>query len=159
MMASSLLLHPPVSVGPKVRPAAAPLRGAGNPFPGPFSLPPLTRGSPRKLAPCVITRAKGKMPSQEVSGSQQQSKNASVLAADEEEVEEDLPWIQEKAMDLVEFTGTVTQALPGPRVGQSKLPWVLAVPLAYIGVSFVIAFVKTVKKFTSPRAQKRRLVS
>ncbi|CAA6655709.1 unnamed protein product [Spirodela intermedia] len=159
-MASSLLLHPPLSMGPNVRPVAAPLRGQGNPFPGPFSLPPLTQVSPRKLARCVITRAKGKMPSQEVSGSQQQSKNASVPMADEEEeVEEDLPWIQEKAMDLVEFTGTVTQALPGPRVGQSKLPWVLAVPLAYIGVSFVIAFVKTVKKFTSPRAQKRRLVN
>ena len=74
------------------------------------------------------------------------------------EVEEDLPWIQEKALDLVEFTGSVTQALPGPRVGTSSLPWLLALPLAYAGITFVIAFVKTVKKFTSPRAKRKRLV-
>lgn len=77
----------------------------------------------------------------------------------EEEVEEDLPWIQEKALDLVEFTGTVTQAIPGPRVGQSPLPWILAVPLAYVGLSFFIAVVKTVKKFTSPKAKRKRLVN
>ncbi|XP_031373499.1 uncharacterized protein LOC116188348 [Punica granatum] len=75
------------------------------------------------------------------------------------EVEEDLPWIQEKALDLVEFTGSVTQAIPGPRVGTSSLPWILAVPLAYVGVSFVIAFVKTVKRFSSPREKRRRLVN
>lgn len=75
------------------------------------------------------------------------------------EVEEDLPWIQEKALDLVEFTGSVTQAIPGPRVGQSSLPWILAVPLAYVGISFVIAFVKTVKKFNSPRERRRKLVN
>ncbi|KAG6521693.1 hypothetical protein ZIOFF_018818 [Zingiber officinale] len=77
----------------------------------------------------------------------------------EEEVEEDLPWIHEKALDLVEFTGTVTQAVPGPRVGQSKLPWLLAVPLAWLGLSFVIGFGKAVRKFTSPRAQRKRLVN
>ncbi|QCD96004.1 hypothetical protein DEO72_LG6g705 [Vigna unguiculata] len=38
----------------------------------------------------------------------------------EVEVEEELPWIQEKALDLVEFTASVTQAIPGPRV--SKTP-------------------------------------
>ncbi|KAL5542989.1 hypothetical protein UlMin_010699 [Ulmus minor] len=75
------------------------------------------------------------------------------------EVEEDLPWIQEKALDLVEFTGSVTQTIPGPRVGTSKLPWILALPLAYAGITFVIAFVKTVKKFTSPKAKRRRLVN
>lgn len=74
-------------------------------------------------------------------------------------IEEELPWIQEKALDLVEFTGSVTQAIPGPRVGQSKLPWILAVPLAYVGVSFVIAFVKTVKKFNSPKYKRKKLVS
>ncbi|XP_057445303.1 uncharacterized protein LOC130737527 [Lotus japonicus] len=75
------------------------------------------------------------------------------------EVEEDLPWIQEKALDLVEFTGSVTQAIPGPRVGPTSFPWILAVPLAYAGLTFVIAFVKTVRKFTSPKAKRRRLVS
>lgn len=77
----------------------------------------------------------------------------------EVDVEEDLPWIQEKALDLVEFTGTVTQAIPGPRVGQSSFPWILAIPLAYLGVTFVIAFVKTVRKFNSPKEKRRQLVS
>lgn len=74
-------------------------------------------------------------------------------------MEEDLPWIQEKALDLVEFTGSVTQAIPGPRVGRSSLPWALAVPLAYLGVTFVFAVVKTVRKFSSPREARRKLVS
>lgn len=75
------------------------------------------------------------------------------------EEEEDLPWIQEKALDLVEFTGSVTQAIPGPRVGTSSLPWMLAVPLAYIGITFVFAFYKTVKKFNSPRELRRKQVN
>ncbi|GAV62354.1 hypothetical protein CFOL_v3_05878 [Cephalotus follicularis] len=75
------------------------------------------------------------------------------------EVEEDLPWIQEKALDLVEFTGSVTKAIPGPRVGHSSLPWILALPLAYAGVAFVVAFVKTVRKFSSPRQKRRNLVN
>ncbi|KAI5677695.1 hypothetical protein M9H77_08645 [Catharanthus roseus] len=78
---------------------------------------------------------------------------------EEVEVEEELPWIQEKALDLVEFTGSVTQAIPGPRVGQSSFPWILAVPLAYLGVTFIIAFVKTVRKFNSPREKRRQLVN
>ncbi|XP_019226101.1 PREDICTED: uncharacterized protein LOC109207611 [Nicotiana attenuata] len=78
---------------------------------------------------------------------------------EEEEVEEELPWIQEKALDLVEFTGSVTQALPGPRVGQTSFPWILTVPLAYFGITFVIAFVKTVRKFNSPREKRRKLVN
>ncbi|KAA3470245.1 Ribosomal RNA small subunit methyltransferase J [Gossypium australe] len=80
-----------------------------------------------------------------------------VVEEEEVEVEEELPWIQEKALDLVEFTGSVTQAIPGPRVGTSSLPWILAIPLAYAGITFVIAFVKTVNKFTSPRHQRKKL--
>lgn len=76
----------------------------------------------------------------------------------EEEVEEELPWIQEKALDLVEFTGSVTQAIPGPRVAHSSFPWILVVPLTYFGITFVIAFVKTVRKFNSPREKRRKLV-
>lgn len=70
-----------------------------------------------------------------------------------------MPWIQEKALDLVEFTGSVTQAIPGPRVGQSSFPWMLAVPLAYVGITFVFAFVKTIRKFNSPRELRRKLVN
>lgn len=91
--------------------------------------------------------------------SSDKTKKAEKSKEDEfEEVEENLPWIQEKALDVVEFTGSVTQAIPGPRVGTSSLPWILALPLAYAGITFVIAFVKTVKKFTSPRAKRKRLV-
>ena len=77
----------------------------------------------------------------------------------EVEVEEELPWIQEKALDLVEFTGSVTQAIPGPRVGPTSLPWILAIPLTYAGLTFVIAFVKTIRKFSSPKAKRRRQVA
>lgn len=91
-------------------------------------------------------------------GSNLDAKREVEVVEEEEEVEEELPWIQEKALDLVEFTGSVTQALPGPRVGQSSLPWILAVPMAYLGVTFVIAVVKTVKKFNSPREKRRKLV-
>lgn len=89
-----------------------------------------------------------------VQGKAEQQKGEEVI-----EEEEELPWIQEKALDLVEFTGSVTQAIPGPRVGSSSLPWILALPLAYAGLTFVIAFVKTVKKFTSPKEKRRRLVT
>nr|XP_048333270.1 uncharacterized protein LOC125418199 isoform X2 [Ziziphus jujuba var. spinosa] len=106
---------------------------------------------------CVSAAAASKSNSNPVVDSKNQNK------ADSEEgqveVEEDLPWIQDKALDIVEFTGSVTQAIPGPRVGSTSLPWILALPLAYAGVTFVIAFVKTVKKFTSPREKRRRLVN
>ncbi|XAR56034.1 hypothetical protein NMG60_11036318 [Bertholletia excelsa] len=78
---------------------------------------------------------------------------------EEEELEEDLPWIQEKALDLVEFTGSVNQAIPGPRVGRSSLPWIVAIPLAYLGLTFVIAFIKTIRKFSSPKEIRRKLVN
>ncbi|KAI7750679.1 hypothetical protein M8C21_029523 [Ambrosia artemisiifolia] len=77
----------------------------------------------------------------------------------EEVIEEDLPWIQEKALDIVEFSGSVTQTLPGPRVGRSSFPWLLALPLAYVGLSFVIALLNTLRNFTSPKHARRRLVS
>ncbi|KAM5562146.1 hypothetical protein ABKV19_017392, partial [Rosa sericea] len=47
--------------------------------------------------------------------------------------------------------------IPGPRVGTSSLPWILALPLAYAGLTFVIALVKTVKKFSSPRHKRKKL--
>lgn len=106
---------------------------------------------------CVSTMAKKK--TEEIQQLKKNPSNEKPLEEDEEEVEEDLPWIQEKALDLVEFTGSVTQALPGPRVGASKLPWLLALPLGYLGLTFVIAFVKTVRKFNSPKEKRRKLVT
>ncbi|KAH9625823.1 hypothetical protein KSS87_020477 [Heliosperma pusillum] len=79
----------------------------------------------------------------------------------EEEVieEEELPWIEEKALDLVEFSGSVSQAIPGPRVGNTSFPWFLALPLAYLGFTFVLALFQTFNKFTSPKALRRRRVT
>ncbi|KAK0574024.1 hypothetical protein LWI29_017123 [Acer saccharum] len=124
----------------------------------PFSSPPRTLNPysrrPRQFSSLVVSAKNDKKPPI--------TKEAAKTNKTEEvevEVEEELPWIQEKALDLVEFTGSVTQALPGPRVGQSKLPWILAVPLAYLGVTFVVAFIKTVKKFNSPKFKRRKLVN
>ncbi|XP_031496173.1 uncharacterized protein LOC116261516 [Nymphaea colorata] len=114
----------------------------------------------------LVTRASRKAEEVKVTASDdgktqpKEKKTAAEQQEEEEEVvEEDLPWIEEKAADLVEFTGSVTQAIPGPRVGKSSLPWLLALPLAYVSISLAIAVVKTVKKFTSPKAQKRKLVN
>ncbi|CAH8281868.1 unnamed protein product [Eruca vesicaria subsp. sativa] len=119
------------------------------------SLPSLRPSKPNHLS---TSASASKKPS-EISSTENKKQKSSNDVEEEEEVEEDMLWIQEKALDLVEFTGSVTQALPGPRVGSSKLPWILAVPLAYLGVTFVTAFVKTVKKFSSPKAQRKKLVN
>ncbi|XP_010918036.2 uncharacterized protein [Elaeis guineensis] len=156
-MASSSLVRP-LSAGATA--CLGTLPRLAPPFcPSSLSLRPQTRG--RRPA-SFVARARGReTPASQQSKNAKESNQAASASAPEggEEVEEDLPWIQEKALDLVEFTGTVTQAIPGPRVGQSPLPWLLAVPLAYVGLSFVIAFVKTVKKFTSPKAKRKRLVN
>lgn len=133
-----------------------------NPIDHPPSLflsPSLRRLRPPKPLP-RLTASKPNHSSIAAAKSSDKTQKAENSKEDEfEEVEENLPWIQEKALDVVEFTGSVTQAIPGPRVGTSSLPWILALPLAYAGITFVIAFVKTVKKFTSPRAKRKRLVN
>ncbi|KAK6241484.1 hypothetical protein QQP08_005813 [Theobroma cacao] len=135
---------------------------AGRPFRSSFlSIPHLIPGRPNLSR--SITAAAAKSGGNAVPSKNQRENKKEVVEKDTEEVEvdveEELPWIQEKALDLVEFTGSVTQAIPGPRVGTSSLPWILAVPLAYAGITFVIAFVKTVKKFTSPRHKRKKLVN
>lgn len=125
-------------------------------FPNSISLHAQRAGA-RVVGVVAAAAADGKSSSNAI----QKDKNGKKEEEEEEtiEVEEELPWIQEKALDLVEFTGSVTQAIPGPRVGQSSLPWILALPLAYAGITFVIAFVKTVKKFGSPRYKRKKLVA
>lgn len=125
-------------------------------FPNSISLHAQRAGA-RVVGVVAAAAADGKSSSNAI----QKDKNGKKEEDEEEtiEVEEELPWIQEKALDLVEFTGSVTQAIPGPRVGQSSLPWILALPLAYAGITFVIAFVKTVKKFGSPRYKRKKLVN
>lgn len=129
----------------------------------PLSLPVPARTAPRRPAPLLVVRAKRAGNRAPAAASRQPANTTAVpkrdAEEDVEEVEEEMPWIQDKALDLVEFTGTVTQAIPGPRVGSSPVPWLLAVPLAYVGVSFVLAVVRTVRRFTSPRTKKKRRVS
>ncbi|KAL6903732.1 hypothetical protein ACP4OV_004545 [Aristida adscensionis] len=127
----------------------------------PLALPVPARTAPRRPAPLLVVRARragGRTPA----AASRQPANPSAApkrdAEEEVEVEEEMPWIQDKALDLVEFTGTVTQAIPGPRVGSSPVPWLLVVPLAYVGVSFVLAVARTVGRFTSPRTKKKRRV-
>ncbi|KAI8559611.1 hypothetical protein RHMOL_Rhmol04G0186900 [Rhododendron molle] len=83
-----------------------------------------------------------------------------VLAVEEEEEEEEeenlVDWMQMKAVDLV---GSVTQAIPGPRVGRSSMPWIVAIPLAYVSFSLLIAILTTLHNFTSPKARRRFLVN
>ncbi|TVU15126.1 hypothetical protein EJB05_38629 [Eragrostis curvula] len=124
----------------------------------PLTLPIPARTASRRPAPLLVVRAK-RTDSRTPAAASRQPANPSAAPKEEEvEVEEEMPWIQDKALDLVEFTGTVTQAIPGPRVGSSPVPWLLAVPLAYVGVSFVVAVVRTVRRFTSPRTKKKRRV-
>ncbi|KAL7228182.1 hypothetical protein ACSBR2_006992 [Camellia fascicularis] len=127
----------------------------------PFSSSLSTSSSPIRMV-SASAAPRNTNPSTHDDKRKKQSEEEEVVVEEEEEeqeVEEDLPWIQEKALDLVEFTGSVTQAIPGPRVGRSSLPWILALPLAYVGISFVIAFVKTVRKFNSPKEIRRKLVN
>jgi hypothetical protein len=144
-------------------PLAAPVAGGGTRLRWcPLTLPVPARTAPRRPARLLIVRAK-RAGSRTPAAASRQPTSSSVTpkrdAEEEVEVEEEMPWIQDKALDLVEFTGTVTQAIPGPRVGSSPVPWLLAVPLAYVGVSFVLAVVRTVRRFTSPRTKKKRRVS
>ncbi|KAJ0235346.1 Ribosomal RNA small subunit methyltransferase J [Hirschfeldia incana] len=90
---------------------------------------------------------------------QPEKKHLSEEEEAEEEVEEDMLWIQEKALELAKFTGSVAQALPGPRVGSTKLPWMLAVPLTYAGATLVTSVVKTVNNLSSPNAQRKKLAN
>ncbi|KAJ8431933.1 hypothetical protein Cgig2_023742 [Carnegiea gigantea] len=117
------------------------------------------RHARQRFSLIAMAARKASAPKTDIEKRKEDAQESKSKEEQEVEVEEDLPWIQEKALDLVEFTGSVTQAIPGPRVGQSSLPWILAIPLAYVGISFVIAFVKTVKKFNSPRERRRKLVN
>lgn len=77
---------------------------------------------------------------------------------EEEEEEVEISWIQEKAEDLVIATGQAIDRVPGPRVAETRMPWLVALPLAYLGITFVIACVRTYKKYTSPKGQRKRQV-
>ena len=129
------------------------------PFPIPFANRSRYRRLSISFAAAAAKKDSNAIQSQNSDEKKKKKKQVEEEEEEVEEVEEELPWLQEKALDVVEFTGSVTQAIPGPRVGTSSLPWILALPLAYAGLTFVIAFVKTVKKLSSPREKRRKLVN
>jgi len=77
-----------------------------------------------------------------------QKEGAAVAVAGEPEEGES--WLAEGVEDAKAVVSAAADLVPGPRVGSSSLPWALAVPLAYLGLTFVLAVVKTVRKMNSP---------
>lgn len=81
-----------------------------------------------------------------------------VEEAEEREEEEEASWVREKVEGVRETFASVGAAVPGPRVGSTGLPWLVAVPLTYLAVSLVWTTVKMWKKNTGPKARRRRQV-
>ncbi|GJP50785.1 hypothetical protein CLOM_g9950 [Closterium sp. NIES-68] len=84
---------------------------------------------------------------------------------EEELVEEEIPeeeaepsWVSERVTDVQQTVQSVMQAVPGPRVGESNMPWLVALPLGYMALTFVLAVYKTVKMRSSPKAKRRRQI-
>lgn len=86
------------------------------------------------------------------------AEEAAVIRTSEERKDSREGAKEEKVAGLVELTGKVTRAVPGPRIGQTQFPWILAVPLAYIGFSLVTALVKAVWNFNPPEEKPKKLV-
>ncbi|GBG84980.1 hypothetical protein CBR_g39443 [Chara braunii] len=61
--------------------------------------------------------------------------------------------------NLVETTEVAMDKVPGPRVGPTPIPWLVAVPVTYAAVSLVIAIVKLYRKANTPRAKRKKQVS
>eukprot|EP00270_Netrium_digitus_P012329 TRINITY_DN3998_c0_g1_i4.p1 TRINITY_DN3998_c0_g1~~TRINITY_DN3998_c0_g1_i4.p1 ORF type:complete len:368 (-),score=82.46 TRINITY_DN3998_c0_g1_i4:57-1160(-) len=76
----------------------------------------------------------------------------------EEETEGDKTWLKESSELLVGKVTSVMQVVPGPRVGKSSLPWLVAVPAAILFLTFVQSVVKVIRMRNSPRANRRRQV-
>eukprot|EP00271_Cylindrocystis_brebissonii_P020058 TRINITY_DN6484_c0_g1_i2.p1 TRINITY_DN6484_c0_g1~~TRINITY_DN6484_c0_g1_i2.p1 ORF type:complete len:423 (+),score=63.03 TRINITY_DN6484_c0_g1_i2:102-1271(+) len=81
--------------------------------------------------------------------------------ADLEEVGEDgeeESWLEEKIGTAQEYVGQAVQVVPGPRVGSTGLPWLLALPIAYMVVTFAWTVFRRVQKFNSPKGRRRRQI-
>jgi len=93
-----------------------------------------------------------------VERAEEKEQQLATAAVEEEEEEVEISWIQEKAEDLVLATGQAIDRVPGPRVGDGRLPWLVAVPLGYLGITFVIAVVKTFRRYNSPKGKRKRQI-
>eukprot|EP00475_Leptophrys_vorax_P020266 TRINITY_DN27730_c0_g1_i1.p1 TRINITY_DN27730_c0_g1~~TRINITY_DN27730_c0_g1_i1.p1 ORF type:complete len:329 (+),score=82.85 TRINITY_DN27730_c0_g1_i1:105-1091(+) len=81
-----------------------------------------------------------------------------IIVEEEEDEPSEESWVSERVSEVQETVQSVMQAIPGPRVGESNMPWLLAVPLGYMALTFVLAVYKTVKKRSSPKAKRRRQI-
>lgn len=127
----------------------------------PLSSPSSTLFTNSRNCCTLIARARKGNSKQEAASTAatDKGKPASTVVEEDEEYEEvEVSWLQEKAENLYESVGVAVKAIPGPRVGSTSLPWLLAVPIGYLGITFVIAVVKTILKHNSPKAKRRRLV-
>ncbi len=118
---------------------------------------------PRVLARAPGAKERDKSSSQEREAAALAEEEAAAAAVqgdvydDEEEVE--ISWIQEKVEDVVLVTSQAMERVPGPRVGDGQLPWLVAVPLGYLGITFVIAVVRSWRKFNSSKERRKRQVT
>jgi hypothetical protein len=114
---------------------------------------------PRVLARAPGAKERDKSSSQEREAAEEEAAAAAVqgdVYDDEEEVE--ISWIQEKVEDVVLVTSQAMERVPGPRVGDGQLPWLVAVPLGYLGITFVIAVVRSWRKFNSSKERRKRQI-
>ncbi|MCO5553151.1 hypothetical protein L7F22_006672 [Adiantum nelumboides] len=132
-----------------------------NLFPSPFSPLPSSSSPPfinSHKCWTLTARAKKDNSKQEAVPDAADKGKPTVEEEDGEYEEVEIPWLQERAESLYENVGVAVNAIPGPRVGSTSLPWLLAVPIGYLSITFVVAVVKTVLKFSSPKAKRRRQV-
>lgn len=123
----------------------------------------------RDSFPRVLARAPGAKERDKSSSQQREAAAAAKEEAaaavqgdvydDEEEEEVEISWIQEKVEDVVLVTSQAMERVPGPRVGDGQLPWLVAVPLGYLGITFVIAVVRSWRKFNSSKERRKRQVT
>ncbi len=118
----------------------------------------------RDSFPRVLARAPGAKERDKSSSQEREAAEEEAAAAvqgdvydDEEEVE--ISWIQEKVEDVVLVTSQAMERVPGPRVGDGQLPWLVAVPLGYLGITFVIAVVRSWRKLNSSKEKRKRQVT
>ncbi|KAH9543088.1 hypothetical protein CY35_13G043500 [Sphagnum magellanicum] len=122
----------------------------------------------RDSFPRVLARAPGAKERDKSSSQQREAAAAAKEEAaaavqgdvydDEEEEEVEISWIQEKVEDVVLVTSQAMERVPGPRVGDGQLPWLVAVPLGYLGITFVIAVVRSWRKFNSSKERRKRQI-
>ncbi|KAL6006980.1 hypothetical protein ACLOJK_032476 [Asimina triloba] len=143
-MASYHLHRPRSSYHAILRHAAHPkITDLLTPTPSYLSFPsPFQKQSRPKQASLPILRAKRRpeeeMEKQNVKAGEKGGKGELVKKSEEE-------------VGIVAFTEKVVDAIPGPRIGSSSFPWILAVPLVYVGYSVFAAGVSAARKLSPPK--------